>query len=554
VTKPPAARPAILAVDPDGDAVKRITDELQRYAADYEVVCGRSGKDALARLEKMKESGQPVAIVFAGPWLPDASGEALLERVHTIHPHAKRALLIGWGDWADEPTAQAIRRAMGLGHIDYYVIKPWSSPDELFHRYVTEFLQEWTRANAPGRREITVVADPWSPRGYELRNLLARNGVPHAFHACSSAEGTRLLREQGREGMPEPIVVLLDGEVLVDPSNADLAARGYRVTTELSDPGAFDVVIVGAGPAGLAAAVYASSEGLRALVVERVSIGGQSASSARIRNYPGFQRGISGAEFAQRSFQQAWVFGTEFLLMREVDGLRSENGAHFVNVRAGSEIEAKSVVLAMGVEYRRLGLSALEEREGSGIFYGYSTSDAQQFTGKQVFVVGGGNSAGQAAVHLSRFAARVHVLCRGENLATSMSRYLLNEIEGRENIEVRLGTIAVDCSGGEWLEEIVLRDRDGERTRLPAHAVFVLIGASPHTDWLPDEVERDERGFLVTGGGDHMFETTVSGVFAIGDVRASSVKRVASAVGEGSVVIQQVHRYLESAQAAQAAG
>jgi len=538
-------RPVILALDHDQAALGRITGELQRYARDYRVVCGSSAEEALAQLETMRDTGERVAVVLAARGEHGLRGEELLARVNDLHPHAKRGLLIEFGGWGDEDTADAIRRAMALGHIDYYVLKPWSDPDELFHRTVSEFLHEWRRANAQGRREITVVAEAWSPRGYELRNLLARNGVPHAFHRCDTEEGRDLLRECGHEGSREPVVLLPDGNALVNPSNAELA-RGYRVTTELPDPGRFDLVVVGAGPAGLAAAVYASSEGLRALVVERESIGGQAGSSARIRNYPGFARGVTGAELAQRAYQQAWVFGATFLLMREVIALRAAEGGHVVTISDGTEIEARSVVLAKGVSYRRLGIPALEELTGTGVFYGASPSDAQQFTGGDVVVVGGGNSAGQAAVHLSRYAAKVTLVVRGATLALSMSQYLRDEIDAVDNIEVRLSAEVVDGAGDGRLERLTLRDGTGATTTVPADALFVLIGAQPHTGWLPPEIVRDAHGFVVTGGGEHMFETSVPGVFAIGDVRSGSVKRVAAAVGEGSVVIQQVHQYLDA--------
>jgi thioredoxin reductase (NADPH) len=537
-------KPLILAVDDEPAALTRITSELQRYSRDYRVVCGPSAESALRQLRSMRDEGEQVAIVLAAK-SPRLEGEALLAEVHDLHPHAKRGLLIPWGGWGDEETADAIRNAMAQGHIDYYVLKPWSTPDELFHRLVSEFLHEWRRANAPGRREITVVADPWSQRGYELRNLLARNGVPHAFHSCDSAEGEELLRSCGLPGSEKPVVLLPQGPPLVDPQPADLAKYGYRVPTDITDPAPFDVVVVGAGPAGLAAAVYASSEGLRALVVEHESIGGQAGSSARIRNYLGFSRGVTGAELAQRAYQQAWVFGTSFVLTRRVGRLDVGEDGFVVSIVDGPEIEARSVVLAMGVSYRRLGIPALEELIGTGVFYGASSSEAQLFTGGHVFVVGGANSAGQAAVYLSRYAARVTLVVRGQTLATTMSQYLLDEIESKANIEVRFSTQVVGGGGDDRLERLVLRDDSGDRT-VEADALFVLIGALPNTDWLPPDVVRDQYGFVLTGAGEHMFETSVPGVFAIGDVRSGSVKRVASAVGEGSVVIQQVHHYLEA--------
>jgi thioredoxin reductase (NADPH) len=534
-------RPFIFAVDPDPKAIQRITGELQRYSADYRVICGPSPEAALTQLERMRDAGQRVAVVLAARGDAGLRGEELLAQVYDLHPYAKRALLIPWGGWADEETADVIRNAMTLGHIDYYVLKPWTTPDELFHRLVSEFLQEWRRATE-GRLELTVVADRWSSRGYEIRNLLARTGVPHAFYASDSDEAHELLRTCGFSVTDKPAVVLPDDTVLHDPSDAELAKHGYQVKTELEEPGEFDVVIVGAGPAGLAAAVYASSEGLRALVVDHASIGGQARSSARIRNYLGFQRGLTGRELATRAYQQAWIFGTEFLLMRSVSGMRAADTGHVITID-DSEIEAKSVILAMGVSYRRLGVPALEELEGAGVFYGSSPSDAQQFTGGNVFIVGAANSAGQAASHLSRYAASVTLLCRGE-APTAMSQYLLDEVRAKENIEILTSTQVVDGSGGTRLERLVLRDASGSSKTVPADALFILIGAEPNTGWLPPEIERDERGFVLTGAGEQMFETSVPGVYAIGDVRSGSVKRVASAVGEGSVVIQQVHRHL----------
>jgi thioredoxin reductase (NADPH) len=534
--------PLILAVDEDAEALHRITAELQRYARDYKVICGPSTEAALTQLEALRDDDAAVAVVLAARGTQQLKGERLLERVHDLHPHAKRALLIPWGGWADEDTADAIRTAMALGHIDYYALKPWSTPDELFHRLVSEFLQEWRRQNAPGRRELTVVADPWSSRGYQLRNLLARNGVPHAFHACDSTEGLALLQSCGQGGADVPVVILPDGSALVDPAAEDLAQHGTRMPTELEAPGTFDVVIVGAGPAGLAAAVYASSEGLDALVVERESIGGQAGSSTRIRNYLGFSRGLSGAELAQRAYQQAWVFGATFLLTREVEDVELGEATHTISITGGTRVEARSIILATGVSYRRLDVPALSNLEGRGVYYGSSPSEARQFTGKSVYVVGGANSAGQAAVHLSRYARSVTLLCRSA-IEKSMSRYLIDEIDGKANIHVLDSAQVVDAGGEEGLETLTLRVRDEVET-VPADGLFILIGAEPRAEWLPPEVERDERGFVTTKAD---YSTNVPGVFAIGDVRSGSVKRVASAVGEGSVVIQHVHHYLEEA-------
>jgi thioredoxin reductase (NADPH) len=531
--------PLILAVDDDAAALERITGELQRYARDYKVICGPSTDAALATLEALRDRDAAVAIVLAARGKQELKGEELLVKVHDLHPHAKRALLIPWGGWDDDETAEVIRKAMALGHIDYYAIKPFSTPDEVFHRLVSDFLQEWRRHNAPGRRELTVVADPLTPRGYELRNDLARAGVPHAFHTPDSAEGMEFLRLCQQEGGTVPVVVLEDGSWLVDPEGEDVARYGTRMRTELDDPGPYDVVIVGAGPAGLAAAVYASSEGLKALVVDRSYAGGQAGSSTRIRNYLGFSRGLTGAELAQRALQQAWVFGATFLVKREVEDLVVGDPAHKVLISGGTEVDTSSVILAMGVSYRRLDAPGLAEFEGGGVYYGSSPSEARQFTDRQVFVVGGANSAGQAAVHLARYAASVTLVSRSP-LEKSMSQYLLHEIDGKENIERRDSTEVVAASGDGRLETLTLRGPDGEE-EVAADALFILIGAEPRTEWLPPEIERDARGFVTTGDD---YSTSVLGVFAIGDVRAGSVKRVASAVGEGSVVIQHVHHYL----------
>jgi thioredoxin reductase (NADPH) len=550
----------IFAVGSDPSTVAYVSTALERrYDRDYRVEFDLSATDAVTRLESMQKQGEQVALVLAEQWMSELTGVELLARVGELHPNAGRALLIEWGAWGDQPTAAAIRGAIAVGQIDYYVLKPWKSPDELFHRTITEFLQEWAMADASAPYEVTVVADPSSSRSSELRNVLARNAVPHAFHPSDSPRGQQLLREVELEETSEPVVILLGGRVLVDPSNAELA-RAYGVSTELGDSGALDLVVVGAGPAGLASAVYASSEGLNALVVEREAIGGQAGSSSRIRNYLGFERGVAGAELAQRAYQQAWVFGTRFMVMREVAGLRLQDGHHLLSISDGSEIEARSVLFAMGVSYRRLGIPALEVLGGAGVFYGSSPSQAQQFAGGQVYVVGGGNSAGQAAIHLARFAAGVTIVVRGPSLAASMSEYLIKEIEAVPNVEVALSTRVVDGAGEQRLEQIELQDDATAMTStVPADALFVMIGARPRTDWLPTEIARDEHGFILTGQDltahdvkadwplerpPFAFETSIPGAFAVGDVRSRSVKRVAAAVGEGSVVIQQVHSYL----------
>lgn len=549
-------RPVILAVDDDPDVLDLIGEELsKRYGHDYRVVTARAASTALAELESLRESGHSLALVLADQWLPDGTGTELLTQACGLHPHAKRVLLISWGEWSVDATSRPLRRGIGLGHIDYYALKPWRDGDELFHRTITEFLHEWVGPEASIARELTVVADAESERGHQLRDLLTRNRVPFAFHASESPEGKELLRESGQADATVPVVVQRNGRVLVDPTNVELA-EAYGVATALRGSLEFDVAVVGAGPAGLAAAVYASSEGLRTVVIERETIGGQAGASSRIRNYLGFQRGISGADLAQRAYQQAWVFGTTFVMMSEVGGIRSDGERLYVASSRCGEIPVGAVVLAMGVHYRQLDIPALERLKGIGVFYGASASEAERFSGREVFVVGGGNSAGQAAVHLSRYAKLVTVLVRGDTLAASMSRYLIDEIEENPAIRVRYRTQVVDGSGDANLEQLVLGDTaTGATESVRADALFVLIGARPYADWLPPEIARDEFGFVITGSRDSnwtlerppfMFESTMPGVFAVGDVRSGSVKRVASAVGEGSVAIQQVHRYVES--------
>jgi thioredoxin reductase (NADPH) len=552
-------KPVLLAVDGDAEALARVEGELtRRYGSDYRVIAEGSASAALDTVERLRAEEEPVALVLCDNWLEEMTGSELLARVRALHPGAKRGLLIEWGGWADTDTSEAIFEAMALGRIDYYVLKPERSPDELFHRTVADFLFEWARAESPVQGEIEIVAEEDSPRAHDLNNLLSRNGVPFVCHTPESADGRALLAGAGLERASVPVARVQSGEILVDPSNVDLAAA-FGVSTELGEDRRFDLVVVGAGPAGLAAAVYASSEGLNALVVERESLGGQAGSSSLIRNYLGFSRGVSGSDLAQRAYQQAWVFGTSFLLMKEVVELRPGTPRHTLKISDGSEVETTAVVIATGVSYRRLGIPALEALEGAGVFYGASGAEAKALRGRHAYVVGGGNSSGQAAMNLARYAERVTLVVRAASLAESMSAYLQEAVGAAENIDVMLGTEVVDGGGEGRLESLTLRERDGGATStVAADALFVMIGARPATEWLPAEIERDERGYLLTGhdlartpGASRRAvphgETSLRNVFAVGDVRYGSAKRVAGAVGEGSVVIQQVHRCIEAA-------
>jgi thioredoxin reductase (NADPH) len=555
-----SARSVVFAVDDDEQSLERIRRALtSRYGTDYRVVCEGSAGTALQVLEQMSARGETVALVLAAQWMDGIRGVDLLAKVGDLHPLAKRALLIDWGGWGHRPTAEAIFAGVARRHMDYYVMRPGRPPDEQFHRTVSEFLQEWARTRSqPSAGEVVLVAHRPSRRGYELRELLTRNGIPHAFRTSDSAEGRRILRDCGMAGSELPVALMHDGRTLVDPSSTDLVAA-FGVDTEIGSDRAFDVIVVGAGPAGLTAAVYASSEGLSTLVVERQAIGGQAGSSSLIRNYLGFSRGVSGAELAQRAYQQAWVFGTRFLLMRQVTDFRADSDHFAIDVGGVGEVTARAVVLAMGVSYRRLGIPELENLTGSGVFYGTATAEASWLEGEHVCVVGGGNSAGQAVMHLSRYAERVTLVVRRATLHETMSRYLRAELDAAENVDVRVRTEVENGGGDGQLEWLDLRDNvSGEVQRVEASGLFLMIGAVPHTDWLPENVQRDRGGYLLTGldlvrngqvvdcwplaRSPRILETSLPGVFAAGDVRHGSISRVASAVGDGSVVISQIHQ------------
>jgi thioredoxin reductase (NADPH) len=561
-TRPTTPRPgeskraAIVVVLPDLSAEAVLQDELQRrYGSDYAIVTCGTAADATRTLHRLREGGRQAAIILADQAVADLAGEEFFAEVAGMFPDAKRGLLVQWGAWGDPDIAEQILRLVGLGRIHYYVLKPSRPRDEYFHRTITEFLMEWERAALPVRREVTIVGDPRDRRTHDLASLLARNGIPHASYTADSDAGRQILADAGVSCDVGPVVFLHAGQVLVNPTNAEFAAA-YGIPTTLGGKTDVDVVIVGGGPAGLAAAVYASSEGLDTLVVERESIGGQAASSSLIRNYLGFARGISGAELAQRAYQQAWVFGATFLLMQDVVGLRAADYRYVLTLADGAEVRTRAVVLATGVSYRRLEIPELESLVGAGVFYGASITEAKALEGEDVYIVGGGNSAGQAAMYLSRYVRSVTILVRGDSLAESMSQYLQDEIAAAATISVRYHTEVAGGGGEGHLKHLILRDHTtGELDTVPAGGLFILIGAQPRTDWLPGELARDRWGYVLTGPDAPdgawplerqrtMHETSMPSIFAVGDVRSRSVKRVASAVGEGSVVISQVHQTL----------
>ena len=544
--------PVLLAVDDDREALAAVSKELRdRYSRDYTVVCEASPEAALSTLEKLAEEGTEVALALAGQWLSGVTGVELLARVHQLHPHAKRGLLIAWGEWGDRAMGEAIHDAIAHGQIDYYVVRPAEPPDEVFHQVVSTFLVEWSRSQRIAPHTIHVVGESWSGRAYELRDILQRCAMPHAFCLADSDKGRELL--QAVDGDHRlPLLILPNGEVLSDPSDAEVgAAGGAAIDPRRSD---FDVVIVGCGPAGLSAAVYATSEGLSTLVVDEGGLGGQATSSALIRNYLGFPRGISGGRLAEQAYEQAWVFGANFAFMQRATSIERTADGIQVALSEHAPVIARSVILATGATYRRLGVPGLEELNGAGVFYGGPASEAQGLKGLEVYVVGGANSAGQAALHLARYASRVTLVVRAQSLGAGMSHYLVRQIEATPNVDVRLGSEVVGGGGDGWLENVVVRTGEGEEEMVPARGLFLMIGARPHTDWLPSDIARDERGFVLTGP--HLdesgkwslersplpFESSMPGVFAAGDVRRGAVKRVASAVGEGSIAVQQVHQ------------
>lgn len=549
------SRPHIVAVEEDPAALAQVERALgDRYARDYDVECLRSPARALRRLEEHGAAGRRVALVLAGQRLEGRPGSELLARARHIHPHAKRVLLIAWGAWGGWAVGETIFEAMSRGDLDHFVISPSAAPDERFHHEVSGFLLEWAESQRMAPHSIRVVGEAWSGRAYELRAVLGRCALPHSFWLADSPEGREILAGVGA-GHELPLVLFPNGTFLADPSDADIAtATGSSIEPMRSD---FDLVIVGAGPAGLSAAVYAASEGVATLVVDEAGLGGQASSSSSIRNYLGFARGISGAGLARQAYEQAWLFGASFAFMQRAVRLRREPERLVVDLSVGGSVSARAVVLATGASYRRLDAPGLEALVGAGVFYGGAASEAHGMAGRDVYVLGGANSAGQAALHLARYAGRVTLVVRAPSLGAGMSSYLVHEIEATPAIRVLLGTEVAGGSGDGRLERLVLRDRAGGREEtVPADALFMAIGARPHTEWLPAAIARNAQGFVLTGadaaGGAWpldrsplALETSMPGVLAVGDVRSGSVKRVASAVGEGSVAIQVLHELLE---------
>lgn len=563
-----AGRPIILVALQSDESREAVLGELERrYTADYHPI---GTADGVSELHRASRRGDRVALVLADDAPATDVGPEPAGTVYTVarqlYPDVRLGLVIEWGSWSEPATAETVLRLMGAGQIDYYVVRPRHSPDESFHRSISEFLIEWHRSAADRPPDVAVIGADDQPKTHRLRAYLARIGVPHRSFSPDSPDAAALLDEVGAHYTGDPLLRLMDGRVLVDPTMTEVA-KAAGLGTELANE-VVDLAIVGAGPAGLAAAVYAASEGLRTLVLERDAIGGQAGSSSLIRNYLGFSRGVSGTELSQRAYQQAWVFGAQFAHTREAVGLTVDGDGFRLAVAPGQagaaeQVSARSVVLATGVSYRRLEVGDLNDFIGTAVFYGASAVEAKAQSGRTVHVVGGGNSAGQAALHLARYARSVSLVVR-DALASSMSRYLIDELTAA-GVHI-LGGMKVVGGGGSGLrlDHLVLRNRDsGEDVAVPSDALFITIGAAPHTGWLPDAVLRDRWGSVITGndviteGGRRAWphdrppgalESSVPGFFAVGDVRRGAIRRVASAVGEGSVVVSAVHAFLAELQ------
>ena len=552
-------QPIFLLVSSDAPRLEALSGDLRRrYEADYRVVAADSAAAALATLAELAASGDEVALIIADEHLSGMAAADFLLRAHDLDRGAKRVLLIDRGNWsAGHPAVLAL----AVGKIDCHLYAPWRPPERFLFPALSEILAAWDKTREPSSVAFRIVGPEHSPASHRLRDDLTRISIPYWFFSESSEEGAQLLRENHLEGTTTPVVVSRDGRVLVDPSHIDLMETlGFHADL---DGRSCDVAIIGAGPAGLAAAVYAASEGLATVVLEPDLPGGQAGTSSMIRNYLGFPRGLSGDDLTNRATEQAWLFGTDFAL-GEAERLSVSGDARLVHALGGGQLEARTVVISTGVTWRRLGVPALEALVGAGVFYGAAGAEARALAGRDVYVIGAGNSAGQAAIHLARYASSVTMVVRGAGLHDSMSNYLVTEISKTANIHARVATEVVAGTGSCTLETLTLRHRpDGATETVAAAALFVMIGAKPHTEWLEGSVERDSQGYILTGRDLHrsgqlpsrwpltrlplLLETSIPGVFAAGDVRHRSIKRVASAVGEGATAIQQVHEYLQAA-------
>ncbi|MHA4852587.1 NAD(P)/FAD-dependent oxidoreductase [Rhodococcus sp. MSC1_016] len=549
-----SAKPALLTVDDDPGVSRAVARDLRRrYGEKYRIIRAESGESALEALRELKLRGDPVAVILADYRMPAMSGIEFLEKAMDLYPVARRVLLTAYAD-----TDAAIE-AINVIDLDYYLLKPWDPPEEKLYPVVDALLDAWASSERHPVEETKVIGHRWAARSSEVREFLARNQLSYRWYMSDEPEGERLLAAAGADGLRLPVVICPDGDVLVEPADTELGNRlGLRTSPSENF---YDLVVVGGGPAGLGAAVYGASEGLRTALVERTATGGQAGQSSRIENYLGFPDGVSGAQLADRARRQATRFGAELITTRDVVALEVNGSARTVRFADGHTIDAHTVILATGVSYRRHPAPGIDELTGRGVFYGSAVTEAARCADQDVYIVGGANSAGQAAMYLARGARTVTIVVRAKSLEDSMSYYLIQQIQQNPRIRVRPCTEVVGVEGDGHLERIRLRDNaGGNEETVDAGFLFLFIGAAPRTEWLDGVVIRDEHGFVVSGPDlvvdgkapsgwpldrlPHHLETSVPGIFAAGDVRSESAKRVVSAVGEGAMAVMLVHRYI----------
>jgi thioredoxin reductase (NADPH) len=547
-------KPILLAIDDDTSVLEAVVQDLRRnYGKDYRIVRAASGGAALDICKQLVDRKETVALFLSDQRMPGMTGVDFLQAAMPLFPEAKRVLLTAYAD------TEAAIRAINAAKIHYYLNKPWDPPEEKLYPVLDDLLEAWKQGYKAPFEGIRVIGLRWSPTDHAVRDFLSRNRIEYKWLDPEAApEAIALLKEKGIDDAKLPVVLFGDGTALVQPTTMELAAKiGLRTQAREEF---YDVIVIGAGPAGLAAGVYGASEGLRTLVVEPEAVGGQAGSSSRIENYLGFPQGLSGDELAKRAFLQASRLGAEFLTQR-VDRIRSENGYHVIQMGDGRELTCHVCLISTGVSYCKLDVPGADRFAGAGVYYGAARAEAMSCAEEEIYMVGGANSAGQAAMHFSRYAAKVHMLVRGDSLARSMSKYLIDQIAATPNIVVETGTEVVSMSGDTRLECLTLKTSGGEEAR-PANSIFIFIGAAPKTDWLPKEIALDSKGFILAGpdlksrndpqNGNawklerepYLLETSVPGIFVAGDVRFNSVKRCASAVGEGSIAVQFMHQYL----------
>jgi thioredoxin reductase (NADPH) len=548
------SRPAIITVDDDPSVSRGVARDLRRkYGETHRIVRAESGDQALDALRQMKLRGDLVAVILADYRMPNMTGIEFLEQAMDLYPAARRVLLTAYAD-----TDAAIE-AINVVDLDHYLLKPWDPPEEKLYPVVDAMLDAWAATDHRPTPQTKVVGHRWSARSSEVREFLARNQVPYRWYLSDEPAGEQLLKAANADELHLPVVITADGQALIEPTDSELAQRVGLNTTPTE--AFYDLIVIGGGPAGLGAAVYGASEGLRTVLVERTATGGQAGQSSRIENYLGFPDGVSGAQLTDRARRQATKFGAEVVTTRDVVGLEVNGSARTVRFADGATLDGHTVILATGVSYRQLNAPGVENLTGRGVFYGSALTEAANCAEQDIYVVGGANSAGQAAVYLAKGCKSVTILVRAESLEQSMSYYLIQQIAGIDNITVRTCTQIVEATGTDHLEQLTLQNTStGESETVDAGWVFVFIGAAPRTEWLEGVVQRDSRGFVVTGpdlGPDqprgwtldrapYHLESSVPGVFVAGDARAESAKRVASAVGEGAMAVMLVHRYLEN--------